>query len=189
LPFSTLLSLAILIGGFSYLSYGDETESIVLQNLQDVSDSAVWHGIVSVELILYVFVAVFSYPMLMVPPIKISERILFLDDKGKPLERKSGKKCMKNAWRVVLVLLCAGIAASTISALDHVVSIIGAVACVPLAFTFPAYFHLCTVGQQEGNGWKKAVDYAVLVFAVVGSAVAFASAVMDWAGHPIQLPF
>ena len=125
---------------------------------------------------------------MMYPPIKITERMIFQDDKGVPLERRSGKKWRKNAWRLVLVLLTGVISVLTTSALDHLVAVIGAIACVPLAFAFPAWFHLRTVAQEDGNSCKRVVDFAIIVFAVLGSGVAFTSAVMDWAGHPIQLP-
>lgn len=174
------------IGGFSYCTFGDETNVIVLQNLDSIADVPAWHTVVRGELVLYCLIAICTYPIVMVPPIKITERMLFRNTEG-PLERKSGYKWTKNCWRTFLVFTCGAFAAATSSALDHVVSIIGAVACVPLAFTFPAWFHLRTVGEECG-GWRKAVDYAILAFGGVGSLVSLVFAVAEWAGHPITLP-
>ena len=37
----------------------------------------------------------------------------------------------------------------TASQLENFVSVIGAVACIPLAFTFPAFFHACAEVRKE----------------------------------------
>jgi len=191
LMFSCMLFIVLsimFIGGFSYISFGDKTAGIVLQNLDSVSDTHAWHSVVTAELVLYCLIGVCTFPILMVPPIKITERRMFQDAKGVPLERKSGFKWQKNLFRLFAVLVCAVISVLTTSALDHFVSIVGALACVPLALTFPAYFHLQTIGQEDGQACARAVDWAIIVFGCLGSVVAFVSAVMDWAGHPIKLP-
>ena len=117
---------------------------------------------------------------MMYPPIKITERKLFRDDEGVPLEVRSGYKWSKNAWRAILVIICLAIAASTTKALDHFVAVIGATACVALAFTLPAYFHLKAVAEPTGQG--VAIDWAVIIFGVVGSLIALQAAIRGWVG-------
>ena len=55
---------------------------------------------------------------------------------------------------------------------------IGATACVALAFTLPAYFHLKAVAEPRGQG--VALDWAVIAFGIVGSIIALQAAVRGW---------
>jgi len=48
----------------------------------------------------YVFSVMVGWPLIVVPPVKISEKWLFAK------ERRSGQKWAKNAWRSFLVVLC-----------------------------------------------------------------------------------
>jgi len=73
------------------------------------------------------------------------------------------------------VLFCFCISVVTASQLDNFVSVIGAVACIPLAFTFPAFFHACSEerkaiaesrscasGVSTGNAEEGQAGYSLL---------------------------
>ena len=165
-------------GSVSYLAFGDPVKDIILQNLDQITDKAWWHIAIKAELGLYCVAVLCTFPLMMYPPIKITERKLFRDEDGVPMESRSGRKWSKNVWRTVLVGICLGIAASTTKALDHFVSVIGATACVALAFTFPAYFHLKAVAEVTGEGVY--MDYGLIAFGVVGSIVALGAAILAW---------
>jgi len=177
---AAIILIMLAMGCCSYLAFGKPVEAIIIQNLDEISDKGWWHLVIKVELGLYCVAALGSFPLLMYPPIKITEKMIFRDEHNQPMESRSGYKWSKNAWRTFLVIACFFIAAITIEALDHLVAVIGALACVPLAFTFPAYFHLKAVAEPSGSG--VAVDWAIIIFGIFGSIVALGSAITSWAG-------
>lgn len=147
-----------------------------------MSNQSWWQTAVKVFLATYCFACLCSFPLTMTPPIRITTRMIFTD------QEQSRYKWTKNLWRACLIGMCLGVAIATSGTedgLSHFVSLSGALNCVPLALTFPAYFHLKAVAEHGGAGKKR--DYAIIVFGSLGSVVAITSSVMSWAGHPITL--
>ena len=76
------------------------TKDIILQNLSEVSDASWWHVAIHVELGLYCLAVLCTFPLMMYPPIKITERKLFRDEDGVPLEAKHQKMGVRARVRV-----------------------------------------------------------------------------------------
>jgi len=178
---AAIVSLLIGIGAVGYLAFGDATNQIILQNLSAVVSEAWWHGAMQSELVLYCLSVVCTFPLMMMPPIHITENLLF-----PPGSSSEEMTWSKNGWRAATVVICFILASVAASALDHFVSIIGAVCCVPLAFIFPAYFHLQVICVQEGgkHAWS---DWAIIAFGFCGGAVALVDSVMSWVNDPTVL--
>jgi len=179
---ATIVFMVVSMGVMGYLAFGGDTQSIILQNLEGMSELGWWKTAVKAFLVTYCFACLCSFPLTMTPPIRITTRMIFKD------QENSGYKWTKNLWRACLIGMCLGVAigtSGTEDGLSHFVSLSGALNCVPLALTFPAYFHLKAVSEHGGTGKKR--DYAIIVFGSLGSVVAITSSVMSWAGHPIKL--
>ena len=71
-------------------------------------------------------------------------------------------KWTKNAFRTLLVLICAFISICGGGNLDLFVALIGSVACVPLVYIYPAILH------YKGVASSSAAKVGDIVFAVVG---------------------
>lgn len=115
------------MGALSYGAYGSATETVVILNLPQ--DSKLVNGVQ----FLYSIAILLSTPLQIFPAIKITENELFT---------RSGKynpriKWQKNAFRFLIVMLCACIAWVGSSDLDKFVSLIGSFACVPLVYIYP----------------------------------------------------
>ena len=102
------------------------------------------------------------------------------------------------------------------SELENFVAVIGAVACIPLAFTFPAFFHSCALARKEqadtiggkaeegllvplkgGSvddtleaGWCVGpyLNRVIVVYGMVASCIALVGALGNWAGYPVRFP-
>ncbi|KAF9407440.1 neutral amino acid transporter [Podila epigama] len=141
------------LGALSYATFGSETKTVILLNLPQ--QSRLVHTVQG----LYSIAIMLSIPLQLFPAIRIMETCFFT---------KSGKynlkvKWQKNTFRVVLLFICAAIAIWAGPDLDKFVSIIGSVACVPLAYIFPAMFHYKTHPDRK----SRIIDISLLVFGVV----------------------
>ncbi|KAG0368017.1 transmembrane amino acid transporter protein-domain-containing protein [Gamsiella multidivaricata] len=151
-----MIGITILFTSFAALSYatfGSKTETVVLLNLPQKS-----HWVQSVQ-VLYSIAIMLSIPLQLFPAIRIMENGIFT---------RSGKyntlvKWQKNFFRVLSLLGCAAIAIWAGEDLDKFVSIVGSVACIPLAYIFPAMFHYKT----HPNRKTRIIDVMLVIFGVV----------------------
>ncbi|KAI8146858.1 transmembrane amino acid transporter protein-domain-containing protein [Fennellomyces sp. T-0311] len=163
--FITLLFLSI--GFISYLAFGEDVQTVILLNLPASTTVDSIQG-------LYALAICLSIPLQLFPAIRIMENGLFT---------RSGKhnpviKWQKNAFRFVIVLVCAGIAIAGSGDLDKFVSLIGSVCCVPLCFLFPPLFHLKGVAQTFR---QRFIDIAIIVFGLVSMTYTTFITVSMWA--------
>lgn len=97
-------------------------------------------------------------------------------------ERASGKssskmKWKKNAIRTFLTVLCGLISILGASDLDKFVALIGAFACVPLVYIYPAFLHLKGVARSP---WVKAGDLVLFVIGLGAMIYSTAVTVSTW---------
>ncbi|KAI0226230.1 hypothetical protein L0F63_003997 [Massospora cicadina] len=125
-------ALYLFVGSLSYATFGGEVRTVVLSNLPQ--------GTVASACIqtMYALAIVLSVPLQFFPIIGILEAGLFT---------RSGRgsllvKWQKNIFRLMIVLSTAAVAWLGASSLDHIVSIVGSLCCIPLSFIYPAIFHL-----------------------------------------------
>ena len=120
----------ISMGALSYAAFGSATKTVILLNLpQD-------NRFVNSVQFLYSLAILLSTPLALFPAIRIMETGLFT---------RSGKfnpyiKWKKNAFRFVLVVMCALIAWGGAGDLDKFVALVGSFACVPLVYVYPVSF-------------------------------------------------
>ncbi|CAO3700218.1 unnamed protein product [Rhizopus stolonifer] len=130
----TITSLFIVIGALSYITFGENVQTIILLNLPTGDP------MVSSIQTLYSLAICLSIPLQLFPAIRIMENGLFTTKSGK---NNAVVKWQKNVFRVFVVFLCAVISIiGSRDKLDKFVSLIGALFCIPLCFIFPPLFHL-----------------------------------------------
>ncbi|KAG0042225.1 neutral amino acid transporter [Gryganskiella cystojenkinii] len=137
------------LGALSYAAFGSKTQTVVLLNLPQEN------RLVQSVQALYSIAIMLSIPLQLFPAVRIMENGIFT---------RSGKyntlvKWEKNFFRTLSLLMCAAIAIWAGEDLDKFVSIVGSVACIPLAYIFPAMFHYKTHPN------KKSRVFDVLLFA------------------------
>ena len=130
------------MGAISYAAFGSATKTVILLNLpQD-------DKFVNAVQFLYSLAILLSTPLQLFPAIRIMENELFT---------RSGKynpyiKWKKNAFRFILVMVCALIAWGGAGDLDKFVAIVGSFACVPLVYVYPVssiHVECCRVPSDE----------------------------------------
>ncbi|KAI4250257.1 MAG: hypothetical protein LQ352_005411 [Teloschistes flavicans] len=152
------------VGALCYATFGDQTRVEIITNYPQSSK------LVNAIQFLYSVAILVGTPVQLFPATRIIETKVF----G---ERASGKrsaamKWKKNALRTALTVLCALISIFGASDLDKFVALIGAFACVPLVYIYPAYLHLRGVAKSP---LVKAGD---VVLCVVGfGAMVYSTAV------------
>lgn len=117
----------ISMGALSYAAFGSSTKTVILLNLPQNNK------FVNSVQFLYSLAILLSTPLQLFPAIRIMENGLFT---------RSGKfnpyiKWKKNAFRFVLVVMCALIAWGGAEDLDKFVALVGSFACVPLVYVYP----------------------------------------------------
>ncbi|KAF9111547.1 neutral amino acid transporter [Mortierella sp. AM989] len=154
------------LGALSYAAFGSKTETVVLLNLPQKS-----HMVQTVQA-LYSIAIMLSIPLQLFPAIRIMETGIFT---------RSGKynmlvKWQKNFFRVLALFACAAIAIWAGENLDKFVSIVGSVACIPLAYIFPAMFHYKT----HPNRRTRIFDVILFVFGCVTMIYTTGNTLYEW---------
>ena len=101
----------------------------------------------------------FSFPLVLYPAHIVIETILYA---GWPKTKK--RQWSKNFTRTLLVGVAVIITISIGTKLNKFLSIAGALTCSPIAFTFPALFHLYSCADTPK---QKAIDIAIVVISLV----------------------
>lgn len=151
--YAFITGLFLLFGIAVYLGFGDSTQSVITLNLPDNLLS------VFVKLTLCVCL-LFTYPMMMVPVIQISEAY-FLNQTTPMVEAK------RNVLRI-LVVITTGIVAISIPNFGAVMGLIGDIGSSLLAFILPALFYLRIFEGQLTRG-QFIRCWSVLIFGLTGA--------------------
>lgn len=184
-----------------YMAFGQRTMTIALLNLPASE--------IPVQIVeaLYIVVVILTFPLMLLPVVRILEHILFPRKKlvGKklglvaegterkiyeaielPIEHQQGRiswevTWQKNAFRAFLavVLVIVGIIGS--SELDSFVSMIGSLCMIPLAFIYPPLFHYKLVATTT---FEKVTDLVILVFGVLSMIMSTIVSVWQWIFAP-----
>ncbi|KAG0006046.1 neutral amino acid transporter [Entomortierella chlamydospora] len=154
------------LGALSYAAFGSKTETVVLLNLPQKS-----HFVQTVQG-LYSIAIMLSIPLQLFPAIRIMENGIFT---------RSGKynmlvKWQKNFFRILSLFGCAAIAIWAGEDLDKFVSIVGSVACIPLAYIFPAMFHYKT----HPNKKTRVFDIILFLFGCITMIYTTCNTVYEW---------
>ena len=109
--------------------------------------------------ILFSLNLLFSYPLVLYPAHIVIENILY---ENWPKSRK--RQISKNISRTVLVGITVVLTLAIGKKLDKFLSIVGSLTCTPIAFTFPALFHLKACAETPK---QKAIDMTIIVLSFV----------------------
>eukprot|EP00658_Telonema_sp_P-2_P022193 TRINITY_DN18863_c0_g1_i4.p1 TRINITY_DN18863_c0_g1~~TRINITY_DN18863_c0_g1_i4.p1 ORF type:complete len:393 (+),score=97.87 TRINITY_DN18863_c0_g1_i4:133-1311(+) len=172
------------VGTIGYMAFGDGVQDIVLKNLSGLCTSQLCSDLVKLLVVLYCVSVLFTFPLMMVPVVKILENKIFSHAEND----KDNLFWRKNLFRTGLVGLCLVVAIAANKSLEHFVSIIGSLACIPLAFVLPAWFHMEVVAVHMETRAARIGDLTIIVFGLVAMAVSFVASVASWAESPILLP-
>ena len=158
--FSNLLYIVMVIitviftsvGALCYATFGADTQIEIISNFPQTSK------LVNAVQFLYSMAVLVGTPVQLFPATRIIETSLF----GSKASGKRSKatKWWKNLLRTGMTVMCALIAIVGASDLDKFVALIGAFACVPLVYIYPAWLHYN--GVAEGK-WNKGLDVLVMV--------------------------
>merc|ERR1712186_73402 len=85
----------------------------------------------------YALAMVCTFPLQLMPAVRLVEDNFFSPASNPPWARK----CWKNMFRAAYVAFLALVALVGSSSLDHFISLAGAVCGIPLAFVFPSICH------------------------------------------------
>ncbi|KAJ2850807.1 hypothetical protein IWW36_001622 [Coemansia brasiliensis] len=142
------------IAALSYMAFGNSVETVILLNLPDGAPTIV------VQL-LYSLAIMLSVPLQLYPAVRIFEDNLFSHSgKGNPVV-----KWEKNLFRTMLTAVVASIAIFGAEQLDNFIAIIGAFACTPLSFIYPAMMHFKI---SQGQTWTRIKD---VMLAIIGGII------------------
>ncbi|KAI8380993.1 transmembrane amino acid transporter protein-domain-containing protein [Radiomyces spectabilis] len=168
----TLLFLSV--GFISYLTFGDEVQTVILLNLPA-------NPLVNTIQGLYAVAICLSIPLQLFPAIRIVETGLFTrSGKNNPVV-----KWEKNIFRLMTVVVCALVATAGSADLDKFVSLIGSVCCVPLCFLFPPLFHLKGIAKT----WQqRTIDIVIIIFGLASMIYTTAITVSLWSAEGEAAP-
>eukprot|EP00933_Yihiella_yeosuensis_P083049 TRINITY_DN9713_c1_g4_i1.p1 TRINITY_DN9713_c1_g4~~TRINITY_DN9713_c1_g4_i1.p1 ORF type:complete len:393 (-),score=45.54 TRINITY_DN9713_c1_g4_i1:103-1152(-) len=141
-----MLALVSSVGLCGFIAYGEDVRSLVLLNFP--KGPVVW----GLQLAFMIQVLC-TFPLQMLPAVRLVEDNFFEYQSDPPLARKLAK----SIFRAGFTGLLATIAYCGANKLDNFVSLIGAACGIPLAFVFPALCHSRIV--ESGCG----VDRALMV--------------------------
>jgi len=168
---SVTCAIYIFFGLFCNISWGDQlTTPLITDQLTSGDIAPVWVG--QLIQILYTLNLLFSFPLVLYPTIMINENYLF-DNWGKTPKRQ----WFKNLERFLQVGFVVGLTISLGNKLDKFLSILGALACTPVAFLFPSYFHYKLCAQTTK---QKFIDLALVGMSVVIQIYCTVDGLLNW---------
>ncbi|KAL8943669.1 MAG: hypothetical protein Q9211_000904 [Gyalolechia sp. 1 TL-2023] len=149
------------VGALCYATFGSKTRVEIISNYPQTSK------LVNSVQFLYSMAVLVGTPVQLYPATRIIEHKIFGD--GASGKKSSATKWKKNGFRTSITILCGLISILGASDLDKFVALIGAFACVPLVYIYPAFLHLKGVARSR---WVKAGD---LLLCVIGLGAMFYS--------------
>ncbi|KAI4225447.1 MAG: hypothetical protein L6R40_008360 [Gallowayella cf. fulva] len=157
------------VGALCYATFGYKTRVEIISNYPQTSK------LVNSVQFLYSMAVLVGTPVQLFPATRIIETTIF----G---ERASGKKSTalkwkKNAFRTAITVLCGLISILGASDLDKFVALIGAFACVPLVYIYPAFLHFKGVARSP---WVRAGDVFLCVIGVIAMVYSTVVTVLSW---------
>lgn len=130
----------------------------------------------------YCVALTFSYPLMLFPALRVLEKAL---GRAGALGRDAdGFVARRNAFRAAVVAATLAIAYVGSEQLDNFVSLIGALACTPLAFVYPALFHYRL--HPGAGAWMRWSNIAIMALGVAITLFATWQAIATWSPSPIN---
>ncbi|KAL3900952.1 MAG: hypothetical protein SGCHY_000963 [Lobulomycetales sp.] len=169
-----------LVGGASYLAFGDDVEILIFRNMQP-------GPLLSFLQALYVCAVMLTFPLALYPVVRITEAKMFPhhqhhhhgrhqhgETEGTLHHDRTGwySRTMgywgKNMYRTLLVGGLGVVSWTGSERLERIVALIGCLCCIPLSLVYPAMLHLCMEGISRR---RVALDVGIIVFGAVATVV------------------
>ena len=164
--------LYIVFGEFTLLAWGsteDFNEPLITASLPEESI------ITYMVKILFSINLLFSYPLVIHPANLVIETWFF---EGWAKTRK--RQMSKNLSRSIVVAVSCVVALAVYDKLDLLLSLTGALTCIPVAFLIPAALHLKLIAQADEDKKAVIIDYAILAFGTIALFYCSYSAIMSF---------
>ncbi|KAG0236735.1 neutral amino acid transporter [Mortierella sp. GBA43] len=156
--------LLVSFGALGYAAYGDNVETIILDNLPNQSGGEK-AGKNAIQL-LYIIAIFLTTPLMLFPCIRIVEHVVFRlvggNTGGGNFKTNRIQWMKENVVRLLVDFAVAAVAYAGYTKLDIFISFVGSFACAPLLFIFPPLFHLKAFPEQPL--WRKVTDVALILF-------------------------
>jgi len=161
-------SLYFFFGSITYYAYGTDTQSPITLNLDPKSPIAI------IIIGLYCINLLITYALQSHPAYITLESLWF---KNWPKSKK--RMWTKNLTRSILV--CITVVAGVVfrDSMDMFLSLIGSIACTPLAFIMPAWFHYKIVAKSK---LSKGIDLFIVIFATFLMLFTTTTTMIEWVG-------
>ena len=159
---SVVCALLVSFGCLGYAAYGNNVQTIVLDDLPNES-SGEKAGKNAIQL-LYIIAIFLTTPLMLFPCIRIMEHVVF-SVVGPGAEGSKTKMIKENLVRLLVDFAVAAVAYGGYYKLDIFISFIGSFACAPLLFIFPPVLHLKAYPNQPT--WRKVSDVALIMFGFI----------------------
>eukprot|EP00929_Paragymnodinium_shiwhaense_P054499 TRINITY_DN2731_c0_g1_i1.p1 TRINITY_DN2731_c0_g1~~TRINITY_DN2731_c0_g1_i1.p1 ORF type:complete len:518 (-),score=69.09 TRINITY_DN2731_c0_g1_i1:183-1736(-) len=112
----------------------------------------------------YALAAILSFPLVLLPAVRILEDLFWKPRSNPPFARKM----QKNGFRAVTVAFVLFLSWAGAKNLTNVVALVGSLCCVPLGFLYPPLMHLVAFPQQRLLGkMVKIFEVALALFCIV----------------------
>ena len=114
----------------------------------------------------------FSYPLVLYPAHIIIESVLY---RGWPKSKK--RQWSKNLTRSLLVAITVLLTLLVYDDINGLLALNGSLFCTPVAFGFPALFHLKVCANDTKN---KVIDISILVFSAFVMVFCTINSIINW---------
>lgn len=158
-----IVAAVILFVGTLYIAFGlyctyvwqTDLSPIITDQLTDFAPRPLQYTII----ILFCFNLLFSYPLVLYPAHIIVENTLY---SSWPKSKK--RQWTKNSTRTTLVAFTVVFTMIIGPKISKFLGILGALTCTPIAFTFPAMFHLKAIAKTKAEKW---IDWTIIIFSLI----------------------
>lgn len=157
-------------GNYACIAWGDELKTPLITDQLNRNGAPLWIG--WVVKVLFCFNLLFSFPLVIYPTVMINENYLF-DGWAKSKKRQ----WFKNLNRSLVVAFVVGLTIALHQKLDKFLSILGALACTPVAFLFPSLFHFQACAETT---FQKTVDLLLLVMSIAIMIYCTTDGILTW---------
>ena len=151
---ATVMVSYVSFGMFTYFIYGDELVNPLITANLPTGSAFVW-----IIKIAFCFNLFFTYPLVIYPANTILESYMFGH-----MPKSKKRQWLKNISRAVMVTFTIVLALALDTKLDKFLSLLGGIACTPIAFTLPTLFHykLCAETKKE-----RIIDIVIIVLSLI----------------------
>jgi proton-coupled amino acid transporter len=151
-----LVVILIAFGLFNYLVYGAEMlkDAPLITRILPAGKYPIEGA-----MLLFIVNLFITFPLVIHPANMVIESYLY-----KGMKQSMTRKWVKNFTRTLLVAITIVIGLWLEESLDRLMSLVGSLACTPVAFIMPAVFHLKLVAETP---WVKAFDWFILIIGFV----------------------